>query len=141
MLIHGSCHCRNLRFRLHWAPASPLIPARACNCTFCLKHGGVWTSHPSASLEVLAQDASLVNRYSFATKTAEFHVCTRCGNVPLVTSRMEGRLYGVVNVNTLDDIERSILRASPASFEGEDEAARLERRRRNWIPDVGFLKT
>jgi len=54
---------------------------------------------------------------------------------------MEGRLYGVVNVNTLDDIERSILRASPASFEGEDEAARLERRRRNWIPDVGFLKT
>jgi hypothetical protein len=100
----------------------------------------VWTSHPSASLEVFTQDTSWVDKYSFATKTAEFHVCSRCGVVPLVTSQIEGRLYGVVNVNTFDGIERSILRASPASFEGEDESARLERRRQNWIPDVKFFE-
>jgi hypothetical protein len=129
-----------MTFRLHWAPASPQISARACGCTFCLKHGGVWTSHPTASLEVLIQDASLAGKYSFATKTAEFHICSRCGVVPLVTSRMEGRVYAVVNINTFDEIDRSMLRASPATFEGEDESARLERRRQNWIPDVKFIE-
>jgi hypothetical protein len=100
----------------------------------------VWTSHPTAALEVFTQDATLVDRYSFATKTAEFHVCSRCGVVPLATSQIEGNLYAVVNVNTFDGIERSILQASPASFEGEDESARLERRRQKWIPDVKFFE-
>lgn len=140
MLIHGSCHCRNITFGLHWAPAQPHISARACNCTFCLKHGAVWTAHPSASLEVVVKDASLVDRYSFATKTAEFHICLLCGVVPLVTSQIEGHLYAVVNVNAFDGIDRSILRATSATFDGEDESARLERRRRNWIPNVKFLE-
>ena len=52
MLIHGSCHCANLTFELTWEPDPAEIPARACDCTFCRKHGGVWTSNPAASLEV-----------------------------------------------------------------------------------------
>ena len=50
MRITGSCHCGNISFVLDWQPEPTEIPARACSCSFCTKHGGVWTSHPGAVL-------------------------------------------------------------------------------------------
>ena len=136
MLISGRCHCGNVSFALDWRPDPTEIPARACGCTFCQKHGGVWTSCPGGSLRVKIEDPALVSRYAFGTKTAEFHVCARCGVPPVVTSRIDDRLYAVVNVNTFESIDPSLLRHSPATFDGETEPARLARRQRNWIADV-----
>lgn len=139
MLIHGSCHCGNLGFDLRWEPDPVEIPARACTCTFCVKHGGVWTSCPTGALTVTVADRAHVSPYLFGTRTAEFHVCTQCGVVPLVTSRIDDSLYAVVNVNAFDGAARALLKPSSASFEGEDERARLARRKRNWIGDVRFV--
>lgn len=138
MLIFGSCHCRNLSFQLNWLPEHAPIPARACTCSFCTRHGGVWTASATASLVVDVRDAKSVSGYSFATRTALFHVCTSCGIVPVVTSRIDGQLYAAVNVNTFDNIEASLLQRAPMTFDGEDEATRLARRIRNWIPKVSF---
>ena len=139
MLIRGKCHCGNIAFSLTWEPDPREIPARACGCSFCTKHGGVWTSNPGGALKVRVEDPSRVSRYAFGTRTADFHVCTRCGIVPVVTSSIEGRLYAVVSVNALEDVEASILRREPASFDGEAEDSRLARRKRNWIAEVEFL--
>jgi len=141
MLISGRCHCGNISFLLTWKPDPSQIPARACTCSFCTKHGGVWTSCPTGSLEVNVQNSSLVSKYTFGTKTAEFHVCTKCGVVPVVSCRIEHRLYAVVSVNAFEGVDPSLLRHGAASFEGEDEATRLERRQRNWIADVKFVET
>ena len=139
MLIHGKCHCGNLALVLTWdGDDPPAIPARACGCSFCVKHGGVWTSNPSSRLIVTVRDPALVSRYLFGTRTAAFHVCARCGAVPLVTSEIAGRVYAVVNVNALEDIDPSWLRRSAANFDGEDVDARLARRTRNWIADVAI---
>jgi len=140
MLIHGKCHCGNIAFSLTWKPDPAEIPARACGCTFCTKHGGVWTSNPKGALEVVVKDPALVSKYAFGTRTAEFHVCTRCGIVPVVTSRIDGRLYAVVSVNAFEGIEPSLLRRAPASFDGEGEGDRLARRKRSWIADVRYLE-
>jgi hypothetical protein len=138
MLISGRCHCGNISFTLDWRPEPSEIPARACTCSFCAKHAGVWTSCPTGSLTASVKDPARVSRYEFGTKTAEFHVCTACGAVPMVTSRIDGRLYAVVNVNAFDNVEQALLRRAPATFVGEDEQARLSRRQRNWIADVQF---
>jgi hypothetical protein len=138
MEISGSCHCGNISFSLGWPEDASEIPARACGCTFCVKHGGVWTSHPRATLRARVSDAGSVARYAFGTETASFLVCTHCGVAPLVTSQIEAVTYAVVNVNTFDNVERARIRAQPASFEGEDLPSRLERRRRNWIAEVIF---
>ena len=138
MLIHGGCHCGNLGFTLRWEPDPAEIPARACGCSFCTRHGGVWTSHAAGVLRVAVKDAALLSRYSFGTETAEFNICARCGVVPVVTSRIDGRLYAVANVNTFQGIDAALLKRAPASFDGEDVAARLARRRRGWIADVAF---
>ena len=136
MLIKGNCHCGNIAFELESEGDPPEIPARACGCSFCVKHGGVWTSNPDSRLAVAIRDAKLVSKYSFGTGTATFHVCSRCGAVPLVTSEIANRLYAVVNVNVFENVDPSLLRHAPATFEGEDIEARLTRRTRSWIADV-----
>jgi hypothetical protein len=136
MLLNGKCHCGNIAFTLDWPEDKTEIPARACTCSFCIKHGGVWTSSPGAKLSVVLRQADLVSKYAFGTATATFHVCTRCGAVPIVTSEIENHLYAVVNVNTFENFDPSRLRRGTADFDGEDVQSRLARRYKNWIADV-----
>jgi len=138
MRLKGSCHCVNIRFELDWPGEPTEIPARACTCAFCRKHGGVWTACRDGRLIVHLRDPGEVSRYAFETKTADFHVCKRCGAVPLVTSLIEGHVYAVVNVNAFDDVDLSLLRYAPVSFDGEGEESRLVRRAKNWIGSVQF---
>lgn len=134
--INGKCHCGNIAYRLEWPEVDRPIAVRACGCTFCTRHGGVYTSHRHGALFARIADEGLVNRYAFGTKTAEFYICTRCGAVPFVTSTIEGGQYAVVNVNTFENVDRSELDAAATDFDGESVAGRLERRKRNWIPRV-----
>ena len=141
MLFHGKCHCGNIAFELEWEGVPTEIPARACGCSFCVKHGGVWTSNPKSRLAVTFRDASRVSKYAFGTRTATFHVCSRCGAVPLVTSEIANHVYAVVNVNALEDVDPASLRRDVANFDGEDVATRLARRTRNWIADVRIVES
>jgi hypothetical protein len=136
MLINGTCHCGNISFSLDWPGEPSEIPARACDCSFCVKHGGVWTSKPGARLDVRIADPAASSKYVFGTETATFHVCSRCGAVPVVSSEVENRQYAVVNVNTFEGVDPSLLRRASANFEGEDVDSRLSRRARNWIDNV-----
>ena len=91
MVIHGKCHCGNIVFALDWPGSTGDVVGRACNCTFCIKHGGVWTSNPDAKLSVAFQQNAAVSKYSLGTATATFHICMRCGVVPIVTSEIANR--------------------------------------------------
>jgi hypothetical protein len=44
-----------------------------------------------------------------------------------------------VSVNAFDNVDASLLRRAPISFDGEDEATRLARRKRHWIADVEYV--
>ena len=136
MLIDGKCHCGNIAFVLDWPGAPSEIVARECGCSFCIKHGGVWTSNRDASLSVTLQSPSVVSKYAFGTETATFYVCSRCGAVPIVTSEIANHLYAVVNVNTFEDLGSLHLNRQPVSFDGEEQQSRLARREKNWIADV-----
>jgi hypothetical protein len=136
MQIIGKCHCENIGYTLDWPGDGAEIPVRVCGCSFCVKHGGAWTSHRDAALNVKVGDASAVSKYRFGTGTAEFYVCARCGAVPLVTSTIDDHLYAVVNVNAFENVDRGSLARAPADFDGEATGDRLERRKRNWIRNV-----
>jgi hypothetical protein len=139
--IAGRCHCGNIEIDLTWPADRREIPARRCGCTFCTKHGGVWTSEPRARLAVAIADPSKVAAYTFGTRSATFHVCAQCGVVPFVTSDIDGHAYAVVNVNTLQDVDPARLSHAQASFDGEALAERLARRARNWIADVRIARS
>jgi len=136
MRIAGSCHCGNIAFTLDWRPEPDAIPARACTCSFCTRHGAVWTACPGGSLSIAIADAARVSPYAFGTRTAQFHVCAQCGVVPAATSDIDGRRYAVVNVRTFSDLDLALLRIARVTHTDADEAARLARRQRSWIADV-----
>jgi hypothetical protein len=138
MHITGKCHCGNIAFALDWRPQPTEIPARACTCSFCTSHGGVWTACAGGSLRITQRDSAQVSKYEFGTKTAQFHVCSICGVVPVATSLIDGRLYAVVNVNTFENVPPEMFRRAPVTFDNEAETERLARRKRNWIGDVEF---
>lgn len=140
MLIDGKCHCGNLSFSLTWEPDPAQIPARACSCSFCSKHGGVWTSNPTGILKVVAKEPSLVSKYAFGSRTAAFHTCSRCGIVPVVTSQLDGRLYAVVSVNAFEGVDQSLIVRVSTNFDGEEKESRIARWKRNWIANVEYLE-
>ena len=134
--ITGSCHCGDIEYEFHYPGTAAQIPVRACSCTFCIKLGGVYTSHPEGRLDARIADETRVSKYAFGTSTAEFYVCASCGAVPFVTSTIDGKRYAVVNVNTFENVDRSELDASVTNFDGEELDGRLARRSRNWIANV-----
>ncbi len=134
--IRGSCHCGNIHFVLRWPQSESQIPVRRCSCTFCQKHSGAWTSHRDAVLSVEVDDRSLLSRYRFGTETADFYICSACGVAPLVLSEIDDCQYAVVNVNSFEDIGGLSFSSSASNFDGEGTETRLERRKRNWIPNV-----
>jgi hypothetical protein len=134
--LQASCHCGNIRVAFDWPGAWPAIPVRACGCGLCTRHGARWTSHPDGAFRLEIGDPALTTCYRFGSKSADFHVCARCGAIPIVTSLIEGRRYAVLNANTFD-VERSQFVETATNFEGETLSERLARRQGNWMPEAG----
>lgn len=145
--IKGGCHCKAMRYELHWPVdaekgAMVNIPGRRCSCSFCTRIGGVWTSHPQARLNIVEDANHPVTSYRFGTKTADFLFCSNCGIAPVVTCELQGRLYAVVNVNTFDrpsdkpDEGPWEIEPGDTCFDGESTEDRLDRRQARWISQV-----
>lgn len=132
----GGCHCGNIRYELGGEVPVAEWAARFCGCGFCTRHGGLYASHPGASMKVSLEDQAEVGRYRFATASADFCFCRRCGVLVYLTSEIDGQLYGLVNMNTLDARPEAFAAAPVMSYEGEDADERLKRRRKNWISQV-----
>ena len=137
MEIRGGCHCGNVTFALSWPDGEARIPARACGCTFCRKHGASWTSHVDARLRISVRDAERLERYHFGTRTADFLVCRTCGVPTVAISNIDDRDYAVVNINTFEAVDPALFDRSSSDFEGEATEDRLARRKSRWIADVG----
>ncbi len=134
--ILGRCHCGNIEYEFTWPRSSGDIPVRACSCSFCMKHGAVYTSHGDSRLHARIGDPALVNKYRFGHETADFFVCSGCGVLVFATSVIDGNEYAVINVNTFENVDRSTLNSTVTDFDGEDVPERLARRKRNWTPRV-----
>lgn len=134
--IDSSCHCGNIKLDIEWPQTSAEIHKRRCGCSFCQKHGGTWTSNRDAQLTVTVNEASHLSKYRFGTATADFYVCARCGIAPVVVCEIDDVNYAVVNVNAFEPTDALSFTESATDFDGEDTGSRLERRKRNWIPNV-----
>ena len=136
MLHSGGCHCGNIRIQLRLSRTPEQMPLRACSCSFCRSHGTRTVSDRNGSVEVTASDPSLVERYRFGSRTADYLLCRRCGVYIGAICDTASGLRAVVNVNCLED--RAAFTQIPAAPDYDNEAteARLERRSANWMPVV-----
>ncbi|HET7879607.1 MAG TPA: hypothetical protein VFL55_01900 [Acetobacteraceae bacterium] len=136
MLHTGGCHCGNISVRLHLSHAAGEMPVRSCSCSFCRSHGTRTVSDRDGHVEIAASDGSLVERYRFGSRTADYLLCRRCGVYVGALCDTASGLRAVVNVNCLDD--RAAFTQPPAApdYDGETTESRLERRAANWMPAV-----
>jgi hypothetical protein len=136
MLHSGGCHCENINVRLRLSKPPEQMPLRSCSCAFCRAHATRTLSDRDGVAEITAGDWSMVERYRFGSRTADYLLCRRCGVYVGAVCETSTGLRAVVNVNCLDD--RAAFTQAPAApdYDGEATDARLDRRATNWMPAV-----
>ncbi|HVY05416.1 MAG TPA: hypothetical protein VHB46_05520 [Burkholderiales bacterium] len=75
----GRCHCGAVGFELRMPAPPSRWTVRACQCRFCRTHGARTTSDPGGSVGFSIADEARLNRYRFASRSADFLVCTAPG--------------------------------------------------------------
>jgi hypothetical protein len=133
----GSCHCGAVGFEYRTAKPPGEWPVRACQCSFCLKHGGCYTSDPAGSVRFVNEDAAALSRYRFGQKTADFLFCLRCGGYLGAVTEEGGKSLMVLNLRAFDPQPEGLPAAQPMSYDGETTGDRNARRSERWTPVLG----
>jgi hypothetical protein len=130
----GRCHCGAVALTFTTRRPANELPLRACQCSFCRKHGARTTSDPDGWLEIREAEAGALARYRFGLGTADYLVCRRCGVYVGAAMEEGGGRWAIVNVNALEEAGAFGRPATPMVYDREDEAARRARRRKLWTP-------
>jgi len=130
----GRCHCGAIGFEYRTTRPVGQWPVRACQCSFCLKHGAAYTSDPAGSVRLVHEDPSAVSRYRFGQKTADFVFCSRCGGYLGALTVEGGQPLMVMNLRAFDPQPEALPGPEPMSYEGETTGDRNARRSERWTP-------
>jgi hypothetical protein len=132
----GGCHCGNITVALRLSTPPDQTPLRACACGFCRAHATRTVADRNGRVELWATDWSLVERYRFGSRTADYIVCRRCGIYAAAVCDTPSGLRAVVNVNCMHD--RAAFTQPPTSpdYDGESIQVRFDRRAANWMPAI-----
>jgi len=136
--IEGRCHCGNIHYELAWPASEFPLTVRECSCTFCQKHGALYTSHPQSQLFINVDNNEQLTRYRFGHETADFVLCGRCGSLMFAICPLDGNDYAVINANNFENLTSQEMIHSVTNFDEEDIDGRLRRRKKNWTPSVTF---
>lgn len=130
----GSCHCGSVGYDYSTAIPPDVWSIRACQCAFCRAHDALSTSDPQGRIVFFASDLSLLQRYRFALRTADFLLCRNCGvYIGAVIEAGSGR-FGIVNTHSLTPVPDNIAEVAPISYDGENTSGRVSRREERWTP-------
>lgn len=136
MQHQGGCHCGNLQVHVRLTKPPAANHLRSCACSFCRSHATRTVSDPQGQVDLRASDWSLVGRYRFGSRTADYLLCHRCGVYIGAICETSAGTRAVVNTLCLHD--RAAFTRSPVrhDYDGEATGARLARRAANWMPAV-----
>jgi hypothetical protein len=130
----GSCHCGAVSYEFRTEVPPSAWSVRACQCSFCLKHAGVYTSDPKGSVRFEVKEPSVLTRYRFGHKTADFAFCGHCGGYLGAITEEDGRKLAVLNIHAMDPQPEGLPPEQPMSYEGETPVNRGSRRSERWTP-------
>jgi hypothetical protein len=131
--LTGSCHCGAIRARLHSEKPPQELQVRACQCSFCKRHGAMTASDPGGRATFEIERAGLA-QYQFGTRTGTSLICARCGVYAGVILEDGARTWSVLNVRGLAVTEFQGRLAEPVVYDGETPEGRIARRKERWTP-------
>ena len=130
----GGCHCGAVKVAYDTAVEPARVSPRACDCSFCRKHGAAWTSDFAGRLAIGA-NAGALRAYRQGTNTADFLLCEHCGVLVAVMYEHAGGRHAAVNATCLDAAADFAL-TQCASPQRLDKDEKVERWLRLWVPNV-----
>ncbi|TPL02811.1 MULTISPECIES: hypothetical protein [unclassified Mesorhizobium] len=135
MTVHsGGCHCGNIRLSFSTALDPAGLEIRACQCSFCTRHGSRAAADPNGRLVVSVEDRHRLRAYRFGLRTADYLLCGECGVYVAAIAGEGDDARAIVIVNALDDRELFSREPVAVRFDAETREQRVARRRRAWMP-------
>ena len=136
MIHKGACHCGNIELELKTEIPPAEFTVRACQCSFCRKHGTRAVADPQGALTVTVRDENQLNRYRFGLQTADYLICAVCGVYVAAITRDLSAPRALAIANALEDHEAFSQAPLSMNYDAEDEPTRLARRAEKWMPMV-----
>ncbi|QRY77116.1 hypothetical protein JVX91_16010 [Pseudomonas sp. PDNC002] len=137
--LQGSCHCGNLAVRLELSRDPADYTPRACDCTFCRRHGAAYISDPHGRLAIHCRSDADSQRYRHGSSTVDFLLCRCCGVLTCVLWKDGGITYAALNAQILDN-PVTLGAPQPASPAQLPLPERKERWRKLWFADVRITR-
>jgi hypothetical protein len=133
-VMRGSCHCGQITFRFASNIRPEEFTPRACDCSFCQRHGATFISDQNGSLELNIKQADALGEYRFGHNLAKFLFCRHCGVFVAALFETGDRIFGSVNTRCMGDVKFGDFQiVSPQKLDAEQKK---ERWARVMIPDV-----
>jgi hypothetical protein len=82
----------------------------------------------------MASNESLLQRYRFAARSADFMLCRTCGVYLGARFESSKGSFGILNAQTLRPIPATLAAPELKDYSGESLAERLARREARWTP-------
>jgi len=112
--VSGGCHCGNILVELELSRPANTYNPRACDCTFCRKHGAAYISDPQGRLDIRIKSEGDSRFYRQGSGTAECLLCGVCGVLVGALYRENNRIYAAINAQVVD---------APTAFGAEQTAS------------------
>jgi hypothetical protein len=131
--LTGSCHCGAIRATFYPSIPHEALQVRACQCSFCIRHGAKTTSDPAgrARFEI---DGAALSWYRFETRTGTSLICNRCGTFAGGIIEDGDNVWSFVNARGLNIAEFRHRVGEPKHYDSETLEQRVARRRSMWTP-------
>src|SRR5690349_19923424 len=98
--LSGSCHCGAIRGTLAATKPAAELQVRACQCSFCTRHGAMPESDPTGRATIELDRAALAPNH-IGTRTGTSLICGRCGMYDGVIVEDGGNTWSALNVRGL----------------------------------------
>lgn len=134
-LMRGGCHCGRIVFGFSSTVPPEKFSPRACDCSFCRKHGALYVSDPNGSLVIDIKQTNALGEYRFGHGLAKFLFCRHCGVFVAVLFETQGRILGSVNSRCFGG-DVSFGDSQTVSPQKLDAEQKKERWAKVMIPDV-----
>ena len=131
--LAGQCHCGAVKVLLEPSRPPEDLPLRACQCSFCRRHGAATTSDPESRLFIEAAPGALT-RYRFGRRQVEALICAECGVYMASYLPLDGRGLATLNAWGAGIAAFADRTPEPITYDHETDEERLARRKARWTP-------
>lgn len=124
-LMQGRCHCGRIALSFSTAIPPEKFSPRACDCSFCQKHGASFISDPNGRLLIDVKESNALGEYRFGHGLAKFLFCRNCAVFVAVLFQSEGLTFASVNSRCMGGIVfGSPQTTSPRELNAEEKKQR-----------------